>query len=129
MKKKKKNQSNLIDVIYICVLLCIMIILLLPKAVESGNSDGCIPEPLTYCLYGEGGGEIESWVVLVPDSIWVNDDGDCGTYSYKNGRYTFFLNDKKLCTAQLTDGTLAVETEDGDLLRFYPKENTLTTAE
>ena len=122
MKNKKKNQSNFIDVFNICALLSIMIILLIPQVWNEKKTVGSVTEPLTYYLYDESGTEIKSWLIIIPDGVWVNNDGDCGTYSYKYGIYTLFLNDKKLCTAQIKDNSLAVKAEDGALIHYYPKE-------
>ena len=123
MKKKKKNPSNVIDIIYICILFSIMILLLIPKILNERKSIGSVTEPLTYCLYDESGTEVESWLLIIPDRIWVNDNGDCGTYSYKNGIYTLFLNDKKLCTAIIKGNSLALESEDGTWIHYYPKKS------
>lgn len=89
-----------------------MILLLIPKILNERKSIGSVTEPLIYCLYDESGTEVESWLLIIPDRIWVNDNGDCGTYSYKNGIYTLFLNDKKLCTAIINENSLALESEE-----------------
>ncbi len=124
MKKKKKNLLSTIDVVYICAMLCVLVLLIIPANRQSGgtvdSNAGDIKESLTYYLHGESANEVPSWIIIIPDNIWVNSNGDCGSYSYGNGIYTFFLNKEKLYTAQISDDSLVVKSKDNSLI-YYPK--------
>lgn len=113
------------DVIYIIILTCILLFLIIPNNQISGNTADSDTEAVknaqTYYLNDEGYGDVPSWIIIIPDNIWVNSKGDYGTYSYHNGEYSFFFKEEKLYTARLTDSTLVIDTDADSLIYRHKK--------